>query len=341
MNKRETIIEYIEDLIKRKQLNPGDKIPSEYSLSKKFLVNTKTANLAINTMVSRGILKRLSGAAGTIVAETSIYPKGIITYLGSIGQYYNFWGQLVKGAQKAAFVRGYALHYIEHAPHNLKSLWPDLISFGIKGLLTSSYGFIDDALPFPVIHVDHQAPMKIPLNFVTNDNLKAGSIITRHLIESNHRDIVFLSEVCNANEPAIEERKNGFIHELESIGIADATDRIFIDDSNCATVFKEIKRKFPNSTAIVFDSDNAAIKMTQFCLKHGIRIPEDISIVGFGAFTKAMPTMKITSIEQFPEDTGYFACQALIEIIENKRKVPITEKLPVEIFYGDSVMPLK
>ena len=341
MSKREKIIGYIEDLIKNEQLKKGDKIPSEYTLAEMFSVNRTTANLAVSMLVSKGLLKRFSGAAGTIVAKNGSYPKGTLTYLTSLGHNNDYWAKLLKGAQKAAFMRKYVLQYTEYDPRDLKSLLAKLSDYGIKGLLTSCYGIISEKLPFPVVHVDAVPPEGTSYNYVTNDNFSSGHLITKHLLDLNHREIVFVGEVIDFNLPQIDERKDGFIKALEEVGISNAESRIFHSNSNYATTLREIRSKYPGVTGIVFDSDSLSIRMMKFFIKNNIRVPDDISIVGCGALTRGMPTMKITSVEQFPEDMGFFACNALVDLAEGKRTAAIAERLPVELFPGESVQALK
>ncbi|MBZ4684080.1 MAG: GntR family transcriptional regulator, N-acetylglucosamine utilization regulator [Fusobacteriaceae bacterium] len=62
------IIENIKNIIRDKNLKPGDSIPSERELSKKYDVSRMTVNKAISTLVDEGILYREKGK-GTFVAE--------------------------------------------------------------------------------------------------------------------------------------------------------------------------------------------------------------------------------------------------------------------------------
>lgn len=337
MGKREKIADYIEGLIKGGQLGKGDKIPSEYMLAELFSVNTKTANLAVSALVARGLLKRLSGAAGTIVQKDSHYPKGVFAYLINIGQWFNYSAKLLRGAQHAALTRGYALQYVECDGRELNETLIKLADFGIKGLLTTNYGLIENKCPFPIVHVDLISPKGSSHHYVTNDNFKAGYLATRHLLDLEHRDMVLVVQSSNFNNPGIKERLKGFVHALEEVGIPDAKDRIICSNFNFASTLKEIKAKYPGITAIVYDSDVIAVKMLDFLLQNGFRIPEDLSIVGSGGtLTKDMPTLKITSVEQFPDDMGFFALNALADLVEGKRTAMIAENFPVELYNGES-----
>jgi DNA-binding LacI/PurR family transcriptional regulator len=337
MGKREKIADYIEDLIKGGRLKKGDKIPSEYMLAEMFSVNNKTANLAVSNLVAKGFLKRLSGAAGTIVQKDSLFPKGVFAYLINIGQWFNYSAKLLHGAQHAAFIRGYALQYVECDGSELNETLVKLADFGIKGLLATHYGLIENKCPFPVLHVDFIPPEGSLLHYVTNDNFKAGYLATRHLLDLKHRDLVLVVQSSNFNNPGIKERLKGFVHALEEDEIPDAKDRIICSNFNFPSTLKEIKTKYPGFTAIVYDSDVIAVKMLDFLLKNGFRIPEDLSIVGSGGtLTKDMPTLKITSVEQFPNDMGFFALNALADLVEGKRTAMIAENFPVELYNGES-----
>ena len=52
----------------------GSRFPSEYLLADEFEVNKKTANKAVDMLVSIGLLRRGTGGAGTVVVKTFEFP---------------------------------------------------------------------------------------------------------------------------------------------------------------------------------------------------------------------------------------------------------------------------
>ncbi len=323
------------DAIKSGEYSEGEKIPSEYELANKFHVNKKTANLAVSTLVAEGVLERSRGAAGTKVKK-SHYPNGVITFLGCLRDSFNFWGFMVKGAQDEASRRNYALQFIEYPQNQLTNLWEKLIDFKVSGMLVCSYGLIKEQLPFPIVHIDLLPTEGVIYNSVNSDNFEAGYLVGRHLLEHGHTEIVFVQKNY---EPHMFIRANGFVAALKESGIHDAKSRVILSASEPAFVLEIIKQKFPSSTAIAYDCDHGALEMCRFLIQNNIKIPEQISITGFGALTQMNPVLRVTSVEQNPIAMGRHACSRLIDIIEGISQTPINDILPVELFNGDTVAP--
>lgn len=83
MSKKKEIIEYFKEKIKRKELIPGDKLPSEIELSSKFNVSRTTLRLALNDLAMENIIERKLGD-GTYITEKSHTKKFIIISLSDI-----------------------------------------------------------------------------------------------------------------------------------------------------------------------------------------------------------------------------------------------------------------
>ena len=80
--------------------------------------------------------------------------------------------------------------------------------------------------------------------------------------------------------------------------------------------------------AIFSSSDFAALGAIQEITKHGIKIPEDFCVVGFGnePFTKFME-LSISSIDQSPLEMGKMAAKAFLEQINNTENFKIEKKI--------------
>ena len=330
MNKRDKIIEYIYTQIKNKKWQLGDKILSEYELADKFEVNKKTANVAVNTLVSRGILERGRGKSGTIVKNVVVYPKGVITYLGELQDFHK---DIVVGAEKTARAHDYAIQYVAPPVTHLGKLWEQLKAYNISGLLTSSYGTIAEELPFPVIHIDHNVPERSAYHTVNSDNFQAGKIITEYLLSMGHRNIVFIDEY--GFDPHMLNRGAGYVEAMTEAGIANSQDRV-ISASDTMLIAKRIKERFPMTTAIICDTDFGAVSMVKYLLEENIAIPKQMSIAGFGALTKFFPFYNVTSVEQNPQRMGAQACLRMIEMLENDNEDIIRDELPVELYIGNT-----
>lgn len=340
-SKENTIIEYLMDEIKSGKLSEGDRVPSQYKLAEMFLINKETANKALNKLVGQGVLKRKAGRGGTVVSKDVSYPKGVIGFLVylSEGDATGFFGKILCGAQHAAHRRKYQLVFYDCNPFEINSFLNQINNTNIQGLLSSRFGMHPDNLSFPVMYVDVSESKDYgSINITYNDGYDGGCVIAEHLIKCGHRDIVFATTMANYHN--MYQRWQGFAECLKKHGVSRVNERLFEVNGNSANykaLYDNIKKEFPNATAVSFSSDSEAYDFYAFLRNNGIDVPRNISITGFGAIQELHKIIKITSIEQHPVDVGFQAANKLIDIIEGKQQGPLNVIVPIELFPGETV----
>lgn len=120
---------------------------------------------------------------------------------------------------------------------------------------------------------------------VGTDNREAGAIVTRHLLDLGHRDIAFLFPDTEANDRA-RDRLNGALGVARERGVDPSPDRLRIapyDIGEAKAVGQAILSDNP-PTAVVCGNDIIAQGVVYACQAKGIRIPDQLSIVGIGDF---------------------------------------------------------
>lgn len=125
------------------------------------------------------------------------------------------------------------------------------------------------------------------VDMIDTDNYAGGYLGTKHLIEHGHRSIITLT--CPYRE--FEDRTNGYLHALEEAGIE--VNRRFVLMGECSYQNAyEITDKnldlFKKATAIYVQSDIMTTGVVNALQHHGIRIPEDISVVGTDGYELGM-----------------------------------------------------
>lgn len=137
------------------------------------------------------------------------------------------------------------------------------------------------AAEIPWVSVAMGAPPPGSLN-VRIDDFEGAATMTRHLIELGHRDIAFIRG--HPNQVASAERHRGFLHALEEAGIDSASAGIeqgyFTFRSGLVAAERLLARE-PRPTAIFASNDDMAAATVGVAHRRGLRIPEDISVVGF------------------------------------------------------------
>lgn len=139
------------------------------------------------------------------------------------------------------------------------------------------------ARQIPTVLLGHRAPFCQDFVAVETDDISASQTATQHLLDLGHRRIAFFAGPMVA--PWAQERIEGYRRALREAGLP-------VDDSLIyhagATLEEGVAAalKFaqdpPGATALQCAHDLVAIGAADALLNQGLRIPEDLSVVGFG-----------------------------------------------------------
>lgn len=170
---------------------------------------------------------------------------------------------------------------------------------------------------------------------VVFDDEMAAYTAVQHLIELRHTKIAFVGG--NYSYQNTGRRLSGYKKALEAASIPIREDYIrFGEYSEIAgyQIGRELLALKPCPTAAFCTSDTLATGCMQYLKEHGVRLPQDMSIVGFGN-TKAsrMTVPPLTTIDQSDKDVGFVAASALVQMLELPviRSQKITIKTPLII----------
>lgn len=120
---------------------------------------------------------------------------------------------------------------------------------------------------------------------VGTDNRAAGAMVTEHLLDLGHRDIAFLFPETVSNDRA-RDRLDGAKGAMLASGIEMKPHRLKVapyDIGEAKAIGQSILAQDP-PTAVVCGNDIIAQGVVYACQARGIRIPDDLSIVGVGDF---------------------------------------------------------
>lgn len=179
---------------------------------------------------------------------------------------------------------------------------------------------------------------------VTIDDVKSAEVATQHLIDMGHRDIGIMvgQNAFNFNFEVADQRRFGFLSVLRDNGIEfNPAFEIAADfDSHTAelamTEFLS-RKKLP--TAIFCESDEMAFGAIKAIRKRGLRVPEDISIIGFDDHEFAA-NIGLTTIAQPVQFLGQLAASQIMAKIEKPESNTAQMKVPTSLVLRDSVRNL-
>lgn len=179
---------------------------------------------------------------------------------------------------------------------------------------------------------------------VSIDDIRGAELATQHLIDMGHRDIAIMvgQNAFNFNFEVADQRRFGFLSVLRANGIEfNPNFEISADfDSHTAelamTEFLS-RKKLP--TAIFCESDEMAFGAIKAIRKKGLRVPEDISVVGYDDHEFAS-TIGLTTISQPVQFLGQLAASQIMAKIEKPESNSSQMKVPTSLVIRESVQKL-
>lgn len=126
-------------------------------------------------------------------------------------------------------------------------------------------------LPFPLIVVNQRSSLALP--HVVPDDLAAGELLGKRLVAFGHRRAWYLSPLFKSHH-SVGERAEG----LQRAGLQLEE----VDGSDADEVAKRTRLKTPDRpTAIIGYSWFSGVEALFACLRHGVAVPQEVSVVSF------------------------------------------------------------
>lgn len=162
---------------------------------------------------------------------------------------------------------------------------------------------------------------------VFRDNEQAGAEAARRMIEASHRVVACISR----NEWNCRQATRAFLKAMGRAGCAVPPDRAAMTyrGKPYEPVFEQVLYAVPTPTAVYAATDRIAYWLSQFVRKAGLRMPEDISIVGLldlAMARRAEPPL--TTFRFDPEQIGRMAVQELIERCRDPKRAARSHRVP-------------
>lgn len=188
----------------------------------------------------------------------------------------------------------------------------------------------------PTILLGHRAPFCSGFVNVETDDIAASAAATRHLIDLGHKRIAFFAGPNAA--PSSVERIEGYRKALREGGIEMDERLIFHAGSTMEEGEKaalQMLQESPGATAVQAVNDLVAIGAANVFLGQGLKIPEDLSLVGFGnVLVSEHFRVPLTTVRQPKLRLGTAAMDSMMKLIAGTR--PPTKRLPGEIVMRQS-----
>ena len=192
---------------------------------------------------------------------------------------------------------------------------------------------VSRTVPLVVVGRDVAGPGLFSLNF---DNRAGGLVATRHLIECGHTRIAFIAGDM-AHQDALE-RQAGYREALEAAGLnfdpALVMPGDFTEAGGLMAVNRLLESRLP-FTAIFAANDQTAIGAALGLYRKNVRVPDDVSLVGFDDLAPARYSIPpLTTVRQSVYEMGSQAANAMLDMLHGR--TPAVELPPPELVPRES-----
>lgn len=256
-----------------------------------------------------------------------------------------FFIQVLQGVQDKAGELGFdlILYGVNHPAQAEYYLRRSLHRGRVDGVM-----FLSMKLPESYVQKFHQINLPLVLldtyhpefDSIRVKNLEGATEAVRHLIRLGHRTIAMINASLDT-QPA-RDRMEGYRLALEEAGIPFRSDRVFISGIGKQDGFnreagrasmEELIRKNPGRdrvSAVFVASDVQALGALEASAELGVRIPDDIAIVGFDDIELAQHA-QLTTMRQPLHKMGMLAVEKLFERIKTPQAPPTLESFLPEL----------
>lgn len=262
-----------------------------------------------------------------------------------VAEFESFSVELLKGASSAAAKAGYELlAYSGRGAGNGQVGWERrslsrLAGTLIDGAIIVTPTVLIPTTSIPVIAIDPHTGHGGP-STIDSDNFGGARAATQHLIDLGHRRIAHMrgrSDLASAQL-----REDGYRESLGEAGIP--FDQSLVLDggyqtAQSAEAAEDLLSRADRPTAVFAANDMSALGVLQAARALGLRVPEDLSVIGFDDIPEASTsTPPLTTLAQPLQDIGAQALQMLLELLAGN-EVPSRVRLPAELIVRGSTGP--
>ena len=314
-----------------------------YVLNGKKKVSEQTRNEVLDVirrleyvpdLNARGLSKKDTRLIGVVVPQTE--PGSTLMFRN------NFYSEILGSIEYHARQNGY--HVLISATDVTEDYLNLIRERNLDGVIiigTYQNRFFSQLkqLEVPVVLVDSYCKYDW-FHAIRIDDERSSWMATRYVLEAGHRKIALVSGLLH-DSGVMQKRFKGYREALEEFGVPYREEYLFeetVDYDSGVAIARRIAREKTDVTAVVATADIFAIGLMKGFYEAGVRVPEDISVMGFDDLDiSAYLTPGLTTVRQQISLKGERVVTLLVQNMENPSMPRVEEVLPVSLVERDSV----
>jgi DNA-binding LacI/PurR family transcriptional regulator len=258
--------------------------------------------------------KRLHTIGVLINDVTNPYFGGVYSSLAAAAEQAGFDLLVAPGTRSAAKESALVRTLLEHRVAGLALMSPMMPTKELRSLTSS----------WPTVLIGRDTSMA-GVDVVTTDEQQAARLVLDHLVGLGHRDIVHLTGGAN---PSARQRSKGYRAAMRELGLEPREVAGAFSHEAGQAGGREILAMSPLPTAVVAANDLVAVGAMGVFETEGVRVPDDISVVGYDDSQIArLDLVRLTSVCQGIDRFGSAAIELLVNRIDDPDTPRVVERI--------------
>jgi DNA-binding LacI/PurR family transcriptional regulator len=320
------------------EFSRGDQLGSQQEIAREYGVSLITVKKALGHLAQQGWIYSRVGKGSFVTRSTPGTPSLTQRSIGIVLENLQspFFSLIVQSVEEHAYRNGYNVLLSNSSGETEKEERQirHFRSIGVSGLVIASLHHLYHATPtiqslhrekFPFVMVSYMDDQDIP--FVGTDHELGAYLATRHLLNLGYQRIGYLN--AERGNLVGELRKNGYIRALYESGRQVDSRFLYRIRVHGVRDFARsgydagkafCKRRAIRPDALFVFNDLTACGFQKALIEEGIRVPEDVALVGFDNITQAeYASVPLTTVEQPTKQIGRDAVDILLRMVGGDR----------------------
>ncbi len=345
------------------ELQPHTRVPSEPELLEMLNISRTTIRQAWQAAEDEGLLYRVRGK-GTYVAESGGARTSQLVGFLIPGFRDAFDSQLLSGAERYLQERGYRLMFAhtdrEVGEENrlMREMWQEGVLWFLlwPAMSQGQARFLEQSKSIPVVFMDR--PIEgLGYPCVAAEHYRGAVQAMQHLLDLNHTHIGFVARP-HLRLWSVAERLRAYNDTLRAAGLEPGQPILVGESAELGTrpteqyyraargqeieQLRAVLRQPGRPTALFAMNDLMALQIIRAAKLEGLKIPDDLSLVGFDDLEIVSHTEPpLTTVAQDPIRVGAEAARHLLELIAGRLPAERTIYVPTHLVVRESTAPVQ
>ncbi|GAA2212265.1 substrate-binding domain-containing protein [Nonomuraea monospora] len=310
---------------------PEGRLPTEQQLAKEQEVSLNTVRRAIDLLVSEGLVYRKQGSGTYVKHDVPAAGPVIGVAVPSMTYYYP---RIIAGIEEELSARGcqMLLRSTGYDAAQEEKGVEGMLAAGAEALLLvpelgrrpDAHAYLD-ALPLPTVLVERRLRSGGDVyEFVCSNHGAGGYLGARHLLSLGHTAVAYMARTSPHSEQVVQ----GFTQALADGGLAPAAERTLprwsaADAEDYLGVLLDA-----GATAAICFADREATLLVGAALRRGLRVPGDLSVIGYDDEVADLSEVPLTAISPAKADVGRLAVDTILHRLA-RPEAPLRQHLIV------------